>query len=146
MTVVADNLPGYMQYLDLIRDCITLFSLEPMPPNEVETQHVYGRLWDRSFAYAAGDDKHHRNHVKSEQWDAAVHYDQLSKARKRRNKKKEHSIESETTSNMPETGSDSQPEVTTAERGQLQESSAVDDFENSDDADALLLEDADEEE
>jgi hypothetical protein len=135
-----------MQYLDLIRDCITLFSLEPMPPDEVATQHVYGRLWDRSFSYAAEDDKHHRNHVKSERWDAAVHYDQLSKARERRNKKKGHSIESETTSDLPQAGSDSQPEVATAERGQLQESSAIDDLENSDEGDALLLEDAGEEE
>ena len=30
---------GYMQYLDLVRDCIEVFGLEPLPPNDVRTAH-----------------------------------------------------------------------------------------------------------
>lgn len=65
MTVVADNLPEYMQYLDLIRDCIDVFGLEPLPPNVVEKKHVFGGLWDRPYTYAAEDHVQHRNDVKS---------------------------------------------------------------------------------
>jgi hypothetical protein len=35
-TNVADNLPNYKQYLDLIRDCITVFRLPKLPKNQIE--------------------------------------------------------------------------------------------------------------
>jgi hypothetical protein len=38
-TVVAENLPGCMQYLDLVRDCISVFGLATLPPNVVQTSH-----------------------------------------------------------------------------------------------------------
>lgn len=41
-TTVADNLPGCMQYLDLVRDCIDIFSLEKLPPNIVQTANTVG--------------------------------------------------------------------------------------------------------
>lgn len=57
---MVDNLPGYMQYLDLVRDCIEVFSLVALPPNVVETAHAFDGTMDRSYAYAAYDDKQHR--------------------------------------------------------------------------------------
>jgi hypothetical protein len=73
MTVVANNLPGYMQYLDLIRDCIEVFSLEPLPPNEVETEHPFNSAVSLSYAYAGEDHRHHRNHGKSEKFDITIY-------------------------------------------------------------------------
>jgi hypothetical protein len=36
---VTDIIPGYMQFLDLVRDCISVFGLEPLPVNDVRTAH-----------------------------------------------------------------------------------------------------------
>lgn len=110
MTVVADNLPGYMQYLDLVRDCIDVFSLEPLPPNEIETKHVFSSLWGLSYDYAAFDDLHHRNHVKSEKYDAALHFFLRTVESKRRGKKKQRLMQSKATkvaSDAPVTPPDS---------------------------------------
>ena len=100
MTVVADNLPGYMQYLDLIRDCIKLLSLEPLPPNKVETQHVFGGLGGFSYAYAGEDNRHHRKHGKSEKFDLTERNRWLNQGRKRRNKKRQRLLESQGSSEM----------------------------------------------
>ena len=89
MTVVADNLPDYMQYLDLVRDCIELFSLEPLPPNVVETQHIFGTLYRRSYAYAAEDNRLHRKDEKSEKFDLTVRNASQAKQRERRSRKKQ---------------------------------------------------------
>jgi hypothetical protein len=88
MTVVADNLPGYMQYLDLIRDCIEIFSLEPLPPNVV--QHVFSGFGGRSWAYAGEDNRLHRKDGKSEKFDLAERNKRLlTQGRKRRSKRSE---------------------------------------------------------
>lgn len=36
-TDVASNLPGVMQYLDLVRDAAAAFGLSELPPNSIET-------------------------------------------------------------------------------------------------------------
>lgn len=87
MTVVANNLPGYMQYLDLIRDCIEVFSLEPLPPNEVETEHPFNSAVSLSYAYAGEDHRLHRNHGKSEKFDITIYNNILAQERKRRRKR-----------------------------------------------------------
>jgi hypothetical protein len=102
------------------------------------------KFWGRSFAYAAVDHKNHRKVVGSTKYNAAARFRQLVKKSKQRSKKKGQFIESGAASDLLEAGSDSQ-EVATAERGQLQEPSAIDDMENSDETDALFLEDAGEE-
>jgi hypothetical protein len=56
-TVVADNLPGVMQYLDLVRDCIEVFDLPRLPPNDVQHAHAFDGTMGRSFKYAAYDDE-----------------------------------------------------------------------------------------
>lgn len=94
MTVVANNLPGYMQYLDLIRDCIEVFSLEPLPPNEVETEHPFNSAVSLSYAYAGEDHRHHRNHGKSEKFDITIYNNILAQGRKRRRKRTRHESES----------------------------------------------------
>jgi hypothetical protein len=93
MTVVADNLPDYMQYLDLVRDCIELFALEPLPPNEVETQHVFGRVYNRSYAYAAEDHRLHAKDERSEIFDLTEHSRWQEQGRKRRSNKKKRELE-----------------------------------------------------
>lgn len=92
MTVVADNLPGYMQYLDLIRDCIEIFFLEPLPPNEVETEHPFNSAVSLSYAYAGEDHRHHRTHGKSEKFDIVLHDNLLAQGRKRRSKRARHDL------------------------------------------------------
>jgi hypothetical protein len=64
MTVVADNLPGYMQYLDLLRDCIEVFALTALPPNVVLSAHPFHGTMDRSYEYAAYDHTHHQKDTK----------------------------------------------------------------------------------
>lgn len=64
MTAVADNLPGYKQYLDLVRDCIAVFGLTLLPPNDVTTVHPFDGIMDRSYKYAAYDHCHHQNDTK----------------------------------------------------------------------------------
>ena len=93
---MANNLTGYMQYLDLIRDCIELFSLEPMPPNEVETQHPFKSHVSCSYAYAGEDNRHHRTHGASEKFDLTERNNRLlAQGRKRRSKRAEHPSEPE---------------------------------------------------
>ena len=52
---MADNLPGVMQYLDLVRDCIEIFDLPRLPPNDVQHAHAFDGTMDRPFRYAACD-------------------------------------------------------------------------------------------
>ena len=61
-TVVADNLPGVMQYLDLVRDCIEIFDLLRLPPNDVQNAHSFDGTMGRSFKYAAADDEWNREY------------------------------------------------------------------------------------
>lgn len=61
-TVVADNLPGLMQYLDLVRDCVEMFDLPKLPPNDVQHAHVFDGTIGRSFKYAACDNAWNRKH------------------------------------------------------------------------------------
>lgn len=110
MTVVANNLPGYMQYLDLIRDCIELFSLEPMPPNEVETEHEFNSDVNVSYSYAGEDNRHHRLHGASEKFELTEYNSWLEQGRKRRSKKKKkRELESQNSGSVLE-GTQSQTE------------------------------------
>jgi hypothetical protein len=127
MTDVADNLPGYMQYLDLIRDCIALFSLKPLPPNQVETQHVFERLWGRDYVYAAEDDRQHSKDVKSVEYNQEAHMLKREKERERRGRKKKLCAESEAGTPEPgllETVPASQ-RITTAEQNDQPEGQPV---------------------
>lgn len=76
-----------MQYLDLVRDCIDIFSLLPLPPNDVEAAHVFHGTMDRSYGYALYDAEHHRDAVKSELYDASAHALKKKLAKERREKK-----------------------------------------------------------
>jgi len=68
-TIVADNLPGVMQYLDLVRDCISVFDLPRLPPNEIQEAHPFDGSMNRSFKYAAYDHVENKKHrVTSKQW------------------------------------------------------------------------------
>lgn len=80
-----------MQYLDLVRDCIDVFDLTALPENVVETAHVFDGTMDRSYAYAAYDDTHHRYDVKSKWYDAAAH--ERAKEKKRKGKKQRQAAE-----------------------------------------------------
>jgi len=99
---VANNLPGYMQYLDLIRDCIEIFSLEPLPPNEVETQHPFNSVVSVSYAYAGEDNRHHRTHGKSEKFDLTERNRWLEQGRKRRGSKKKRELETQNSGSVSE--------------------------------------------
>lgn len=88
MTSVADNLPDYMQYLDLIRDCIAVFSLTPLPPNYVEIAHPFNDSIVRDFTYSAYDNKQHGPHVKSHLYLPESHARDKKKTTERRNRKK----------------------------------------------------------
>ena len=55
-TRVASNLPGVMQYLDLVRDAATAFSLPELPPNDIETS-----IDMVQENYTEADAKNHRN-------------------------------------------------------------------------------------
>lgn len=136
---MADNLPGYMQYLDLIRDCISLFSLEQLPDNVIEKQHDFGSVGNICYAYAAEDNRLHKKEVKSKKYDGAAHLAKLEKKRKRRNKKG-GDVELEDSVVVPdvlETASNSQETPATEHVNQLQgPDTIVDDSGNND---ALLL-------
>lgn len=84
---MTDNLPGYMQYLDLIRDCISAFSLPALPDNVVETAHVFQGTMSQSYAYAEVDNKWQREVVNSEYWCPTTHALSLDNSRKRRKEK-----------------------------------------------------------
>lgn len=73
-----------MQYIDLVRDCIDIFQLPPLPPNEVETAHAFDGMMNRSYAYADYDAKQHWDDVKSELYSAEAHEEAKAKRRKRR--------------------------------------------------------------
>lgn len=67
---MANNLPSYMQYLDLIRDCISLLSIPvELPENVVEEAHVYHNYRGRDYRYAACDNKYNRKDEKSKPFD-----------------------------------------------------------------------------
>ena len=51
-----------MKYLDLVRDCIEVFDLPKLPPNDVQHAHVFDGTVGRSFKYAACDNDWNRKH------------------------------------------------------------------------------------
>lgn len=59
---MADNLPGLMQYLDLVRDCIEIFDLPRLPPNVIQHAHAFDGTMGRPFKYAACDNDWNREH------------------------------------------------------------------------------------
>jgi len=61
-TVVADNLPGVMQSLDLVRDCIAIFNLPRLPPNDVQHAHTFDGTMGQPFKYAACDNEWNREY------------------------------------------------------------------------------------
>lgn len=84
-THVADNLPGVMQYLDLIRDACAVFGLPPIPANVVETHNAM-----TGKEYANEDDRRHKNDVASRPYDRDKQLDDRDKsAGRRRNKRAE---------------------------------------------------------
>lgn len=87
MTNVADNLPGVMQYLDLLRDCIELFSLTPLPPNNVESHHIFYDPTSRDYTYAAYDARQHGSPVKSHLYESAQHALDKKNEKERRDRK-----------------------------------------------------------
>ena len=125
-----------MQYLDLIRDCIKLLSLEPLPPNKVETQHVFGGLGGFSYAYAGEDNRHHRKHGKSEKFDLTERNRWLNQGRKRRNKKRQRLLESQGSSEMD---SSSQLPKKLLDSSELNSSPQVALDKNSSEADLSLV-------
>lgn len=46
-----------MQYLDLVRDCIEIFDLPRLPPNDVRHAHAFDGTMDQPSKYAACDDQ-----------------------------------------------------------------------------------------
>jgi hypothetical protein len=52
-----------MQFLDLVRDCISLFGLAPLPPNNLKADHDFGnsgRPNPYTTGYVAEDIRLHR--------------------------------------------------------------------------------------
>lgn len=90
-TTIANNLPGYMQYVSLIRDCIELFGgLPALPPNVTETEHALHGYQGRDYRYADYDSKHHMGDQISKPWSASLQLLQrLAASAKRRAKTKE---------------------------------------------------------
>lgn len=86
-----------MQCLDLVRDCIDVFQLTALPENVVETGHAFDGTMDRSYAYAAYDYIQHRDHVKSQWYDAAAH--EKAKEKKRELKKQRQAAEEQDSDN-----------------------------------------------
>jgi len=74
-----------MQYLDLVRNCVTAHALKPIPQNVVEKHHVLHRLTVHDYRYAGQDNKWN---WKDEQY---TEYNDAAKGaeRKKRAKKKE---------------------------------------------------------
>ncbi|EMC94798.1 hypothetical protein BAUCODRAFT_25913 [Baudoinia panamericana UAMH 10762] len=83
-THVANNLPGVMQYLDLVRTACTAFGLPALPPNKVHRSNPTTDHW-----YADEDAKQHRNHVSSKPYDRIIQQDARDKAKRKRKTKKE---------------------------------------------------------
>lgn len=83
-TRVADNLPGMMQYLDLIRDAITAFGLPELSLNVIESENALTH-----DAYA-GDDARLNKRVRLGKWyDEEAQTDRREKAKQKRNARKE---------------------------------------------------------
>lgn len=87
-TRVANNLPGVMQYLDLIRDAIAVFDLRPLPANLVEKHNPL------TMQDYADDDARLNRTVKLGKWyDEDAQKDQREKAKQRRETKKKEEEE-----------------------------------------------------
>lgn len=87
-TTIANNLPGYMQYVSLIRDCIEAFGgLPALPPNVTETEHPLHGYNGRDYRYADYDSKHHMRDQVSKPWSASLQLFQREAATARRRAK-----------------------------------------------------------
>lgn len=83
-----------MQYLDLVRDCIAVFSLCPLPPNDIQTAHTFSNSFDASYTYETNDIKQHRDHQKTgHPYSAERHEQSKEAAKKRKDKKKQERLE-----------------------------------------------------
>ena len=83
-TDVADNLPGVMQYLDLVRDAAFAFGLLDLPAKAIETKN---RLTGEY--YASEDAKQHRKDLPSSKYDRDAQLDKRDKAKRGRKAKRD---------------------------------------------------------
>lgn len=102
-----------MQYLDLIRDCIAVFSLPALPDNHVETAHVFQGTMSQSYAYEEVDNKWQKEDVKSEYWCPTMNALRLDSSRRRRKAKAE--AKKASTGAQPATSASLVPASETAE-------------------------------
>ncbi|KAK5128712.1 hypothetical protein LTR85_000045 [Meristemomyces frigidus] len=82
-TNVANNLPGVMQYLDLVRDACAAFSLPTLPSNSLATRND---LTDKQ--YADDDAKHNKKDVASKWYDKDEQRDRRDRNAGHRRRKK----------------------------------------------------------
>lgn len=106
-TDVADNLPGVMQYLDLVRDAVYAFGLPELPANVV---HHENRSTGRS--YAAEDDHNNRNKDLATEYDEEAHKDELEKKRRERYQVKVKKREEKAVKHVEENGQEEAEEST----------------------------------
>ena len=83
-THVANNLPGVMQYLDLVRDASFACGLPSLPKNVIEKENSLTRQ-----AYAQEDAKQHKTPKTWEIYDKASLLDKREKDKEARKRKKE---------------------------------------------------------
>lgn len=79
---MADNLPGVLQYLDLLRDAIFAFGLPQLPANQVEKVNA-----STGREYAGEDDRRNRNKKLATEYDEEAHRDGKERARQKRHAK-----------------------------------------------------------
>ena len=82
-TKVASNLPGVMQYLDLVRDAVFAFGLPELSPTVVEKRNGVTGEW-----YADDDDRMQKYAVASKKYDGDDHQDRKDRAKAVRRKKR----------------------------------------------------------
>lgn len=95
-TAVANNLPGVMQYLDLVRDAASVFGLERLPRNRLE---MFNEMTKQN--YAQEDARMNRHAITSEPFDKEALLDKREKAKMYRKKKKADA--------RPSSGSNTEP-------------------------------------
>lgn len=90
-TTVANNLPGCMQYIDLVRDCIEVFKdhgLPRLPTTIVEEQHAFHIPGLLDYRYADVDAKEQRYERLSTPWSKEVQDAKRGVKRKRKDEKR----------------------------------------------------------
>lgn len=113
-TRVADNLPGVMQYLDLVRDSGAVFGLPDLPDNVVDTHNEVTR--DR---YAEDDYRMYlydrAAYVTSKEYDAALQQRRRSQAAKKRKGKKMNPVVAEVENGGDAADGGDEPNIVVAE-------------------------------